>query len=354
MTAGKQTQRAGQGAQQIQVAGDLIVGIDEARAKEIAVVTARNVIAEYTDEAIALVQVRIDALDSRVIETLEGKDQLEAFGDPAFQRTYRKAQSSAASSERETDYDMLAALLSDRAANPRDRRAITGIERAIEIVDMLDDEALRAITIIEAMRKWSPNSASINEGLDVLEALFSQLLDGPLPTGFDWAEHLDILDAARVNHSTEFKKYDDYSAEKLGGYSATGVRTEDVPEFLSPEFPFVRWETLTMEHELRPGFTRVSTPNIDTLERALRNQGAEEPMLDEILVAARSMFGVGQGTDESIQVFKEALRSRPSLNEIGLWWDQIPKHVVATAVGKKLAMGNMIRLDSSNQIPREE
>ncbi|MCZ0709688.1 hypothetical protein OYT00_06745 [Microbacterium paraoxydans] len=356
MTPGNQSQKAGQGSQQIQVAGDLIMGIDEGRAKEIAVVTARQVIAEFTDEALATVRTRIDELDERVIRTLTETDQLGAFADPGFQRAIKKAQNSAAASDRAMDYDMLAALLSDRAAKPKDRRVLSAIERSIEIIDQVDDDALRALTILMSVPKWSPTSGFINEGLDLIEKVFAQLVDGPLPTGGEWAEHLDIVDAVRVSSTSEFKKFDDLLAERLNGYAAAGVLKGEAPDFVGGNFPEVSWAGVLTDHELRPGYVRLATPSAAALRKSLEKQGLAEELITEMMTTAESLFGVGvgRGTEESIAAFKEALRARPVLARIGEWWDQIPGYVRATAVGRTLAIANAFRLDVSNELPREE
>lgn len=353
MIRGSQSQKGGEGSQQIQVAGNLVLGVDETRAKEIAISTARQVISEYTDEAIALVQGRIDDLDSRVIETLERKNQLDAFADPGFQRTYKKAQHSAAASERATDYDLLAAMLSDRAANPTNRQAIAGVERAIEIVDLVDEQALRAVTIIEALRKWSPNSHEAETGLNVLETLFLNLLDGPLPTGMDWADHLDILDVLRLNTMTELRNFEDYFPSRVIGYVAAGRAEAEVPEFLGGDYEDWPWAEMLMDHDLRPGYQRIATVNEGTLRRDLAAASFTPAHIEAIIDGARVQFGFGQADSAAVQRLMEAVRQRPSLAAIAEWWNTVSFAIQLTGVGRTLALANMFRLDQDKTLPRD-
>lgn len=354
MSGERQTQRGGEGSLQIQVAGDYIVGIDEARAKEIAIATSQQVIAEYTQEALATVQARIDELDTRVIRTLDEKGQLNAFADPAFQRTVKKAQNSAAATERESDYDMLAALLSDRAGNPRDRMSMAGIDRAIEIVDLVDDEALRGLTVLHAVGTWVPASSFLGDGLNALERIFSQLIDGPLPLGNEWAEHLDVLDAVRVGSIGTMRDYDELMLSRMDGYTAAGLPTEEVPEFVGGSFPEgYPWSHFVVDHELRPGYKRIATPTMEKLRELMKEQGFQEDAIVEIEGHAKNLFGIGNTEPQVREAFMTELNSRPALRAVGEWWAQIFTVVQPTTVGKTLATANAFRLDAEGRLPRE-
>ena len=113
--ADRQIQKAGDNSSQYQVAGDLVIGLTEDRAREIALSTARSVMSEYTDEAKETGFQRVEQFDEKLVFALSSEAQLAIFRDPAFQLLLKKAQLSAASSERINDHDVLVKLLSDRA-----------------------------------------------------------------------------------------------------------------------------------------------------------------------------------------------------------------------------------------------
>ncbi len=98
-------------------------------------------------------------------------EKLSIFGEPEFQILIRKAQIAAASSERESDYEMLADLLLHRAEQHENRERRLGISKAIEIVDQIDDLALIALSIVYAVSKYTPVSSNIHEGLGALNKL---------------------------------------------------------------------------------------------------------------------------------------------------------------------------------------
>ncbi|AZS39969.1 hypothetical protein CVS54_01287 [Microbacterium oxydans] len=353
MSGDRQTQRGGDGSLQIQVAGDYVVGVDEKRAREIADESAGR-IHEFTKEAFATVSARVEELNDRMIKTLESQGQLNSFADPAFQRAVTKAQLSAATTERESDYDMLAALLSDRAASPNDRAARAGIERAIEVVDLLDDDALRGLTVLDAMARWSPSSGRISVGLDFFDGFLAQFLDGPLPLGPDWAEHLDVLDAVRVQTISNLIPFHEFFRSRLGGYAASGVIAEDVPEFVGGAAVDVPWAQFLTDHELRPGYKRIAVTTVEKLREVMTLNGFSEPVIEEVALNATGLFGVGGADAETNNAFDNAVRDRPSLRAIAEWWDQVPWAVQPTRVGRILAQANAVRLDVQKAIPEEE
>jgi len=351
-----QSQKGGQGSQQMQVAGDYIVnvGVTEARAREIARETSREVVQQHTAEAMDLVVERIEKLDTRVVAILGTQDRLSAFADPGFIRTFKKAQEGAAASERESDYDMLAALLAQRAERPRDRPVRAGIERAIEIMDQVDDDALRGLTIVHALSKWIPASPNISQGVTAMENIFADLVDGPLPEGRDWIDHLDILDAVRVNSLTQFKPFDEFYPVQFPGYVAPGVLKDEVPPVVGGSLELLPWDVFVEEHELRPGYVRLKAVAEHTFRETYLNSGMKDVWVDDIVAQGIATFGLGT-TDESARVaLSSRLRSEPTIGSIAEWWGRLPHHFTMTAVGKALATANAFRLDEPMRLPRDD
>lgn len=111
-----QTQSAGDNSTQIQ-AGTIqnyyttITGIDEARARSICKEEYAIAMQNWTSEAIAIANDRVQQLEDKVLPKLIQHDNsLKCFADPSFQITLRKAQISAASSDRVADYELLSEL----------------------------------------------------------------------------------------------------------------------------------------------------------------------------------------------------------------------------------------------------
>jgi hypothetical protein len=344
----RQSQSSGDNSTQVQAAGDVFVGISEQRAREIAQETARQVIDVYADEGVRLIQDRILKLDDRVIAALIREGRLEVFGDPGFQRSYRKAQEGAAVSENESDYDLLAALLSDRAARGEARRTRAGIERSIEIVDQIDEDALRGLTVFQALQQYRPLAPSLTTGLDILQKLFDSLLDGPLPTGDDWLDHLDVLDAVRINQLSGLKRFIEFYPSIMPGYLAPGMPG------MGSEWPFEINGTsfvhpgLIRPHELRPGHLRFAAPIAETIESTLKVSDEDR---NTMLAQARSALGFETVDGELVQPFFEELRKREALAKIENWWGQISQGISVTGVGRILARANAYRLDINGVLP---
>ncbi len=352
MTPSGQSQRAGQGATQIQVTGDYVVhqGIDEERAREISVATSQAVVAEYSREALVVVHERLENFQERVLKLLGERQQLDAFGDPSFLRTYKKAQEGAASTEREDDYDMLAALLNERAENPSDRRRRAAIERAVEVVDQIDEPALRALTVVYSMSAWVPASMPSDLTIGQFDVFFGALSDGGLPSGEEWLDHLDILDAMRIDMVNGFRKFDDYYPDQFRGWLAPGIETHLVPEYMSEPVPDIPWAFIVDEHEFKPGFSRVRTGTERSLRTSLSSQ-LTPIQVDAVIEQSKALFGLGEIDATAKTTLARRFREKPNLGRVAEWWDAIPRGAQTTVVGETIARANALRLDAAGILP---
>ena len=151
MEISNQKQQAGDNSTQMQ--GNNITnyitnnyGIDEQRARAICKEEYALACQNWTKEAIAVANERVNKLEDKLIpKMLEYDKSLKVFADPDFQFTLRKAQISAASSDKEEDYDVLSELLVHRAEHGNQRERKLGISKAIEIVDKVSEDALRGL-----------------------------------------------------------------------------------------------------------------------------------------------------------------------------------------------------------------
>ncbi|KTS01487.1 LPO_1073/Vpar_1526 family protein [Microbacterium testaceum] len=356
MIAPGQSQKGGQGSNQTQVAGDMIVniGITEERAQEIALATARSVVQDFAVESHEVLQNRVEELDQRVIKSLSAADALDSFADPAFIRSYKHAQEGAAASERPADYDMLAALLTDRAKNPRERPRIVGIDGAIDIVDRIDTEALRALTVCNAVASWRPRAFLVGQGLETLEYIFATLADGPLPEGVDWLDHLDALNVVRRNSFGSMKSMEQFYGEQLIGYIAPGITADEVPQFVGADLLDEPWPLLILPHELKTGFMRIAVVDVEQLESQLRAAGKSDGYLETVKGQAASVFGLGQQDPVARAELMSRIRALPHFGLVVNWWDRnIQNGYHITPIGKALARANAFRLDTEQRLERD-
>jgi len=355
----RQSQKAGNDSQQLQIGAVNVFGIDEKRVREIfdeKYSIARN---NFTIEAIEIADGRIAEFENRLISkmiTLDGA--LEAFADPGFQMLLVKAQKTAAVTERQADYDLLSELMIHRFKKGQNRSVRTGIDRAVEIVDHISDEALLGLTVIHAVTCFTPKTGCIHKGLDVLDDLFGKFLYGSLPNGNDWLDHLDVLNAVRLSSLGGLIKIQEYYPKRLEGYVDVGI--EKASENYSKAIELLTNVSFSshslIEHELNPNFVRLEVcekKHIDTLivETNINGSLVITPLSGIQKTVLHSIYELYK-KDEVIKKmntsrFMDEWDKRQNLKKVRAWWDNIEVAVQITSVGKVLAHANAQRCDKT-------
>lgn len=356
----KQIQKAGEGSQQFQAENvnlTIINGIDEKRAREVYSEMSAKAIQDCTDEATSRAMERIVQLEKIVIPRIEQiESDFKSFADPSFQFLLKSAQKTAACSEREADYQMLSELLVRRIEKGEDRKSKASITRAVEIVDQIDDEALCGLTVAQAVNQWVPVTGHISEGLSVLNELFASLAYRPLPQGFEWVYHLDLLNAVRVSSVGTFKKMKDYYPDTFSGYTCIGIeKNSDLHKKAIEELAKVNLsKDVLIDHELVENHVRIPVIDknaISQLNMNMRISNSDVVIrrnLTEAEIRAIQCVWDMYEQDESkrTRIKNEFMRkwdSYASLKMVRLWWDALPHSFDITSVGRVLAHANAKR-----------
>lgn len=357
-----QNQKGGDSSTNIQVQQMVMhVGIDEKRAREIYQEMNLQLRNDYSQEALNIANYRVAEFENKLMPKItQVEGALEAFADPSFQLLLVEAQKSAASTERPVDYDLLSELLIHRFQKGEDRIARAGISLAVEIVDKISDDALLGLTVRHALDRFLPSSGDIHQGLDALNDLFVKLLYRDLPVGQDWLDHLDILDAVRLNGFGALKKIEQYYPEQLSGYVDVGI--EKNSENHKQAIDILKAQNLSgdvlVEHSLNGGYVRLPVPrkeSIDELSSTIQvfQNGnlisIQQDLLKEQKQAIHFVYEL-YAKDESVRrsnvnLFLEEWDKRPSLKILRKWWDNITTAFNVTSVGKVLAHSNAQRCD---------
>lgn len=74
------------------------------------------------------------------------------------------------------------------------------------------------------MSYFRPIVSNIDSALNTLNELFGEIIYSELPSGNDWIDHLDILDAIRINQFGRFKSIEEGYANMLNGISVVGIK----------------------------------------------------------------------------------------------------------------------------------
>lgn len=266
----KQVQKAGNNAQQMQaeiINITNVSGIDEKRAREIFNEMYAIARKDFTQDAYQCANERVAKFEEALMpKMLKVEGALQKFSDPSFQFLITEAHKTAASTEREADYDLLSELLLHRVKKDKDRKVRVGIKKAIEIVDQVDDDALCALTVAYTIERLFPATGSIIRGLNILENVFSKLCYTNLCQGKEWLDHLEILDAVRLDHISSLKDLDLFYAEQLDGYVCVGIKkeSEDYQKALSLLSSGNLPRELLCDHELLEGYVTSNLQQTNT------------------------------------------------------------------------------------------
>lgn len=350
MPFGGQQQEAGDHSQQFQISGDNHIhqGLDVVTAHALFREIAKDEIQRYTEQAQQVAELRMAALEERLIHRLGESGGLSGLADPAAQVALRKAQMGAASTERLDDYDMLAGLIQDHIEKGENRLVRAGVERAIEVVDKLDSLALRGLTLHHVATSILPLSGHPRQGLTTMERVISSIVQGgELPRGTSWVEHLDILDVARIHRSQEFKTFDDFWCGCTPGYVSPGIDIdsyESLDVIENPEIAQLAAAGLVRPHIYKPGFLYIAAPAEHLLQEELRKRGHSDDV-EALVVAARTFFHFGSIEEDASRKYMEEVRARPGLKRLADFWESYEINFTLTIVGQVLSRSNARRLN---------
>ena len=360
----KQNQKAGDNSQQLQADKMIVhIGIDEKRAREIYQEMNLQLRNDYSQEALTIANSRVAEFENRLLPKMEAVDgALEAFADPSFQLLLVEAQKTAASTERPADYDLLAELLIHRFQKGENRITRAGISRAVEIVDEISDDALLGLTVFHSVSNFFPASGDILQGLNVLNDLFGKIFYGRLPSGNEWLDHLDILDAVRINSFGNLKKIEQYYPEMLVGYIEVGIEkgsenhNKAIELITASRLP----QNILVEHSLNSSFLRIPLSNrnqIDslTLQHQIAHNGktfvVPLQLTEEQKKSIISIYDLYHQDEnlkqKNIKILMEEWDKRQNLKTLREWWNNINTNIQLTSVGRVLAHSNAQRCDKN-------
>ncbi|MGN5621829.1 LPO_1073/Vpar_1526 family protein [Acinetobacter sp. Brlt_5] len=356
-----QNQKAGDNSQQFQATQMVVnVGIDEKRAREIYQEMNLQLRKDYSNEAFEIAISRVSEFESKLMSKMEKVEgALDVFADPSFQLLLVEAQKTAAATERPADYDLLSELLIHRFKAGENRTTRAGINRAVEIVDEISDDALLGITIYHTVISIVPTTHDILQGLDTLDNLFSKIFYCDLPTGNEWLDHLEILNAIRINNLMKLNNLETIYSTTLSEYIDLGIAKTsanfDEAQKIIQENNIP--QNILVENPLNNDFVRVAVSKkmIDTLSMTINNGSFSQsiPFSLDQKNAVEKLYQLYDQDPEQKQkncsIFMEELNKRPNLKKLRDWWDKIEINFTLTSVGSVLAHSNLQRCD--NKVP---
>lgn len=354
----KQVQNAGDASTQVQTETiNIYNGIDEKRAREIVDEKLHDLMSTYSVEAHEVMKERIKKLEDDLVPKLVKQNLLDSLGDPSFQLLLVEAEKSAASTEREADTELLSELLIHRIKKGENRNIRAGVSRAIKIVDEISDEALLGLTVVHTILNYGPVSFKLDEGLEIQSKLFSSVLYGDLPKGNEWLDHLDTLNAIRINPVTHYHKTKDLYARSMAGFIDLGIKidSDNYKKSLEILDKASLPQSVLVPHELRDGYVRLGIINIaelDSVAIEFRNVGGNNCRYRELLNEVQKqafidVYNLYEKDEKKLQENKDSFmkkwNSYAPLRMVGEWWDSIEIGFSIRAVGNALGHANARR-----------
>ena len=342
----KQIQKAGENSQQIQ-AGTVIIqqGIDEKRAREICDEKFDLIRNEFSSEALKIANERVSKFEDFLIPKMKKIDgALESFSDPSFQYLISKAHRTAACTDRENDYDLLAELLIHRLQKKNSRKDCAGINRAIEIVDQITDEALSSLTVFFSVAQFSPVANTVSQGLEILDNLYGKLPLGLLCSDNSWIEELDVLDAARFSTFGSLKKLEEYWKENFSGFVSTGINKNsekwvEIDKLLSS---VGLRRSILIPNELLQDYFIIPVIRKEEIKNLKINNGLSLITITfNQIEALEKIYNMYESPLNEQQIvyenFIKKIKNYKNIAIVRQWWNSIPHSITVTSVGRVLA-----------------
>lgn len=354
MDINKQNQVAGDNSTQIQASTInnnyyTIAGVSEDKAREICRHEFQVAMQNWAQQATTIAEQRVSKLEDKILSKMQSYDkELKMFSEPAFQILLRKAQISAASTDKDADYEMLSYLLLHRVHHNNNRESNLGITKAIEIVDQIDEQALVALTIVHVISVLIPIADNINDALRNLDQTYGTLLNGiKLPSGEEWMEHLDILSAIRMNSKGigAFNKMEAFIPQVMDKYIVQGLPSdsEDLNGIITDLKKEAIPSNVIMDNPLVSGYkilnpTLYDTDNImffgDFSGQIVQIKPNERQI--SVIKDVVQKFKKIDGTNKPTEEFWRRWNSYPNLKDVREWFNQLPLLFKITTIGKAL------------------
>ena len=360
----KQIQKAGDNSQQVQMFNPTIVmGIDEKRVREVCSEVALEAIKRYSRESSSTALERINRFTTNLIPRMEKIEKnFNSLSDPSFQALLRKAQITAACTDRENDYSILSELLVHRIKNKGNVKKKASIDKAVEIIDKIDEDSLLALTVFLAMETFTPTSGNILSGLEIISKLYEKFdLEG-LPHDNLWMDNLSILGAITITPTPigSMKKFENYFAESLSGYACAGIKkgSDEYVKSLEILSTCGIGEGYYEENILIDGYVRLPVRNKESIKDLLFDVKFESngkclffkgPISQERFDCLNKVFDMYSRDATAISTaksnFTKKLHSYLSIHKAIEWWNSIEGSVSLTSVGRAIGHTNARSID---------
>lgn len=350
----KQSQKAGDNAFQIQGQNvHIVTGITEERAryiyKELFDLSQREL--KFYAEECALE--RIEKFEDKFYKKLSTViDSHKLLLDPSFQFQLSKAQTVAACSERESDYEILVELLTSRPIASSDRKFSARINKSIEIIDQIDDDALSALTTCFNLSKVTVGCPKINEIIRSNQIFYNKASKNLPAQSMEWLDHLEMLGCIRISETTRMKTFEELIKDNFSKFLKLGVKKdsfehEKILQILEKNKLPVGY---LVDNDICDSYLRIFCDTLDDFSTIIISDSLEDKSFTEAEARAIqeiiSLYSKNEKAydyliKESVQIFLDDEKMK-GLSE---WFDRMPCSFQLRSLGEMIAFANNSRLN---------
>jgi len=348
-----QTQKAGDNSTQIQVEkieNNYGMGVQEVTQivkNEIDIALKENSLVAET-----VARKRLNEFSEIFLPKLVKSNLIECFSEPAIQLFFRNTEKTAICTDSRNCYEILSEILIHRVNKKEDFTTIAATNKAIEIADKISDDALLFLTIFLCVNRFIPNNGNINQGLQLLDNLYGNILkEREIPYSQNIIDNLEIVGAIRKQELLTYKSFDDFFPDLLDGYANAGIDTEtenyqkakELLKEIGIDEKFIFSNSLIEKH------IRINVVNREQLDKLIITLNQQEKV-NRILNEIYDLYdNSNENKRNAKNEFLRLLNNYTNIIKVKNWWDTNIKTcgVSITAVGKVLAHTNAKCLDSN-------
>ena len=225
------------------------------------------------------------------------------------------------------------------------------INRAIEIIDLVDTAALQALTLSYLIQCSAPTDSNPIIGIQKMAAIYEAVSKDALLKGGEWLEHLNVLgliNAIPVNGITR-KKYYSYITQDLDGYICDGIQkgslqhTSALKILRDARFS----QQILVDNVFWDGYVRLPLAYKNQIHTLVQAESGQS-LLPQQYQALEKVWDLYASNSDALYEIKRKFmlewEKYDPLKQARIWWDEtIPYPFTITPVGKVLAHVNAKR-----------
>ena len=359
------TQKARDNSLQIQT-NNLNVGLTETDVRNILSNEKELILKEAEIIAIDTAQKRLDDYAEILIPKLVNNEMLQAFANPAIQMFYKNIEKSVICTDRKSDYEMLSELLIHRVEKDDDYVAKAAINKIVDIIDDISEEALSGLTMLFSTMELTPTNGNVLIGLQTMDNHYKRLLDSnKLPIEDRWIDNLELVQAIKILPYSSTASFIDLFSRGLDGYFKDGIRiNSDKYNEYQEKLKKVNLPLELLEkNEFLENYYRIPVSNKDGIKKmrliAKFPNGIQhqQQISEKQIEVLEEIYDNYDNISSNIEIVKnniyEKMEEYKNIKRIEVWWNENlynKRSIVLTTIGEILAQVNAKRFD--NAVPK--